>query len=150
MIKQILPIFLLAIISFSFNKVDTQEGASKDSLITVVFNDVNYKVVGKVKKGKASFYSLKFEGRKTATGSTFSHKNYTAASNTFPLGTYVLVTNPKNKQFVVVRINDRMSKSMSKKGRIVDLTRLAAKDLGILKLGIGSVLVQKVQKEPNK
>jgi rare lipoprotein A (peptidoglycan hydrolase) len=39
---------------------------------------------------------------------------------------------------------------MSKKGRIVDLTRLAAKDLGILKLGIGSVLVQKVQKEPNK
>ena len=107
-------------------------------------------VVGKVKKGKASFYSLKFEGRKTATGSTFSHKNYTAASNTFPLGTYVLVTNPKNKQFVVVRINDRMSKFMSKKGRIVDLTRLAAKDLGILKLGIGSVLVQKVQKEPNK
>lgn len=150
MIKQILPIFLLAIISFSFNKVDTQEGSSNDTLITVVFNDVNYKVVGKVKKGKASFYSLKFEGRKTATGSTFSHKNYTAASNTFPLGTYVLVTNPKNKQFVVVRINDRMSKSMSKKGRIVDLTRLAAKDLGILKLGIGSVLVQKVQKEPNK
>jgi rare lipoprotein A len=150
MMKQILPIILLAFLSLSFTQDHLQEGASQDSLTTVVFKDVNYQVVGKVKKGKASFYSLKFEGRKTATGSVFSHKNYTAASNTFPLGTYVLVTNPKNKQYVVIKINDRMSKSMSKKGRIVDLTRLAAKDLGIFKLGIGSVLVQKVQKEPNK
>jgi rare lipoprotein A len=148
--KQTLPIFLLAIFSLAFIKVDTQEGSLKDSLTTIFFNDVNYKVVGKVLKGKASFYSLKFEGRKTATGSVFSHKNYTAASNSFPLGTYVLVTNSKNKQFVVVKINDRMSKSMSKKGRIVDLTRVAAKDLGIFKHGIGSVLVQKVQKEPIK
>jgi len=148
--KQALPIFLLTIFILNFFKVEAQEGTSKDSLTSIVFKDVDYQVVGKVKKGKASFYSFKFEGRKTATGSVFSHKNYTAASNTFPLGTYVLVTNSKNKQYVVVKINDRMSKSMSKKGRIVDLTRLAAKDLGILKLGIGSVLVQKVQKVPNK
>jgi rare lipoprotein A (peptidoglycan hydrolase) len=43
-----------------------------------------------------------------------------------------------------------MSKSMSKKGRIVDLTSLAAKELGIFKLGIGSVWVQKVVKKADK
>jgi rare lipoprotein A len=149
MIKRILPIFLLTIMTFACIYTSAQEKDTKDSFI-VVFNDVSYKVVGKVKKGKASFYSLKFEGRKTATGSTFSHQNYTAASNSYPLGTLVLITNPKNKQFVVVKINDRMSKSMSKKGRIVDLTRLAAKELGIFKLGIGSVCVQKVVKKADK
>ena len=135
--------------TFACIYTSAQEYGAKDSFM-VVFNDVSYKVVGKVKKGKASFYSLKFEGRKTATGSTFSHQNYTAASNTYPLGTLVLVTNPKNKKFVVVKINDRMSKSMSKKGRIVDLTRLAAKELGIFKLGIGAVWVQKVVKKADK
>ena len=135
--------------TFACIYTSAQEYGAKDSFM-VVFNEVSYKVVGKVKKGKASFYSLKFEGRKTATGSTFSHQNYTAASNTYPLGTLVLVTNPKNKKFVVVKINDRMSKSMSKKGRIVDLTRLAAKELGIFKLGIGAVWVQKVVKKADK
>ena len=149
MIKRILPIFLLTIMTFACIYTSAQEYGAKDSFM-VVFNEVSYKVVGKVKKGKASFYSLKFEGRKTATGSTFSHQNYTAASNTYPLGTLVLVTNPKNKKFVVVKINDRMSKSMSKKGRIVDLTRLAAKELGIFKLGIGAVWVQKVVKKADK
>jgi len=120
-------------------------------LVTLDLSMVSFtKLVGPVKKGMASYYSLKFEGRKTATGAIFSHKKYTAASNNFPLGIYVRVTNPKNNQFVIVKINDRMAKSMSKKGRIVDLTRLAAKEIGIFKQGIGKVLVQKVEKEANK
>jgi rare lipoprotein A len=119
-------------------------------MASIKFQSTNYQIEGPIKKGKASFYSQKFEGRKTASGSIFSHLKYTAASNNYPLGTYVLVTNTKNNRFVVVKINDRMSKSMSKKGRIVDLTRLAAKDLGIIKYGIGTVWVQKVGKEPNK
>jgi len=129
-----------------------QVGAQQndDTAANVYFQEVGYKPVGPIKKGTASFYSLKFEGRKTATGATFSHVKYTAASNGFPLGTYLLVTNPKNQQFVVVKINDRMHKSMSKKGRIVDLTRVAAKEIGIFKQGIGKVLVQKVEKLPNK
>jgi hypothetical protein len=77
-------------------------------------------------------------------------RKYTAASNNFPLGIYVRVTNPKNNQFVIVKINDRMAVSMSKKGRIVDLTRLAAKEIGIIEQGIGKVLVQKVEKMANK
>lgn len=148
MLLRTLHIYLLIIGCFAFHTVSAKKGSPQDS--TVTFKDVQYKVIGTVKKGKASFYSLKFEGRKTATGSIFTHKKYTAASNSFPLGTYVLVTNTKNKQYVVVKINDRMHKSMSKKGRIVDLTRIAAKDLGILKLGIGTVLVQKLEKMPLK
>jgi rare lipoprotein A len=60
------------------------------------------------------------------------------------------VLNPKNNLFVIVKINDRMAKSMSKKGRIVDLTSVAAKEIGIFKHGIGKVLVQKVEKLANK
>jgi rare lipoprotein A (peptidoglycan hydrolase) len=130
--------------------VVAQEKPENDSLTSFVFQDVTYKTVGPVKKGTASFYSLKFEGRKTATGAIFKHAKYTAASNHYPLGIYVRVVNPKNEQFVVVKINDRMAKSMSKKGRIVDLTRLAAKEIGIINHGIGKVLVQKVEKQGNK
>ena len=126
-----------------------QPDASMDTTL-VAFKEGHYKLVGPVKKGMASYYSVKFEGRKTATGAIFSHAKYTAASNNFPLGIYVRVTNPKNNQFVIVKINDRMGKSMSKKGRIVDLTRLAAKEIGIFKQGIGKVLVQKVENEANK
>jgi len=101
-----------------------------DTAANVYFQEVGYKPVGPIKKGTASYYSL--------------------ASNLYPLGIYVKVVNPKNNLFVIVKINDRMAKSMSKKGRIVDLTRVAAKEIGIFKQGIGKVLVQKVEKLPNK
>ena len=133
-----------------FIRLQAQDQLEIDSSEIVFFEETNYKTVGPIKKGTASYYSLKFEGRKTATGAIFSHAKYTAASNHFPLGIYVKVFNPKNNQFVVVKINDRMGKSMSKKGRIVDLTRTAAKKIGIIKQGIGKVLVQKVEKLANK
>lgn len=146
----ILKYFFLLLITMSCVCVQAQEQPVNDTLTSFVFQDVTYTTVGPIKKGTASFYSLKFEGRKTATGAIFKHAKYTAASNHYPLGIYVRVINPKNDQFVVVKINDRMAKSMSKKGRIVDLTRLAAKEIGIFNHGIGKVLVQKVEKQGNK
>jgi rare lipoprotein A (peptidoglycan hydrolase) len=140
----------LSLLIVPFISLQAQEQLEIDSSEIVFFEETNYKIVGPIKKGTASYYSLKFEGRKTATGAIFSHAKYTAASNHFPLGIYVKVFNPKNNQFVVVKINDRMGKSMSKKGRIVDLTRTAAKKIGIIKQGIGKVLVQKVEKLANK
>jgi hypothetical protein len=140
----------LSLLIVPFISLQAQEQLEIDSSEIVFFEETNYKTVGPIKKGTASYYSLKFEGRKTATGAIFSHAKYTAASNHFPLGIYVKVFNPKNNQFVVVKINDRMGKSMSKKGRIVDLTRTAAKKIGIIKQGIGKVLVQKVEKLANK
>lgn len=144
--KYLLVILIIA----PFVGVQAQEQLDKDSISSFVFDDNTYKTVGPIKKGTASFYSLKFEGRKTASGTIFSHAKYTAASNHYPLGIFVKVVNPKNNQFVVVKINDRMAKSMAKKGRIVDLTRKAAKELDIFKNGIGKVLVQKVEKLGNK
>jgi rare lipoprotein A (peptidoglycan hydrolase) len=140
----------LSLLIVPFISLQAQEQLEIDSSEIVFFEETNYKIVGPIKKGTASYYSLKFEGRKTATGAIFSHAKYTAASNHFPLGIYVKVFNPKNNQFVVVKINDRMGKSMSKKGRIVDLTWTAAKKIGIIKQGIGKVLVQKVEKLANK
>ena len=137
--------FCLSVFQLQAQQIDV----ITDSTI-VTFREENYKLVGAEIVGIASYYSLKFEGRKTASGAIFNHQKYTAASNNFPLGIYVRVTNPKNNRFVVVKINDRMAVSMSKKGRIVDLTRLAAKEIGIIEQGIGKVLVQKAEKMANK
>jgi rare lipoprotein A (peptidoglycan hydrolase) len=148
--SSIFKYLFLLFLTVPFIEVKAQDQLENDTSSILVFQDITYKTMGPVKKGTASFYSLKFEGRKTANGAIFSHAKYTAASNHFPLGIYVKVVNPKNNQFVIVKINDRMAKSMSKKGRIVDLTRLAAKEIGIFKHGIGKVLVQKVEKLANK
>jgi rare lipoprotein A (peptidoglycan hydrolase) len=141
---------LFVLFATLFVGVHAQDQLVNDTSTILIFQDISYKAVGPAKKGTASYYSLKFEGRKTATGAKFSHAKYTAASNYFPLGIYVKVLNPKNNLFVIVKINDRMAKSMSKKGRIVDLTSVAAKEIGIFKHGIGKVLVQKVEKLANK
>jgi rare lipoprotein A (peptidoglycan hydrolase) len=148
--SSILKYLFLLLLTVTSIEVKAQDQLENDTSTILVFQDISYKTIGPIKKGTASYYSLKFEGRKTANGNIFSHSNYTAASNHFPLGIYVKVVNPKNNQFVIVKINDRMAKSMSKKGRIVDLTRLAAKEIGIFKHGIGKVLVQKVEKLANK
>ncbi len=99
------------------------------------------------KYGVASFYSRSLEGTKTATGETFHHKKMTAASNTFKLNTWVRVTNLRNGKSVIVRINDRMHPKMAKRGRIVDLSRIAASKLDFVYRGIVKVRVEEVSKE---
>jgi rare lipoprotein A len=96
--------------------------------------------------GTASYYSKKFEGRKTATGERFHHSAFTGASNHFKLNTWVRVTNIKTGAQVVVRINDRMHRNMKKKGRVIDLTRSAAAQIGILSKGLAKVRVETVEK----
>ncbi|TAF52581.1 MAG: septal ring lytic transglycosylase RlpA family protein [Sphingobacteriia bacterium] len=110
----------------------------------------NAKTLAKAQFGTASFYSKKFEGRKTTSGEIFRHARLTAASNHFPLNTWVKVTHQKTGKSVVVKINDRMHPSMKKKGRIVDLTRSAASQLGILEAGLAKVKVEVVQKPKTK
>lgn len=89
--------------------------------------------------GQASFYSLKFEGRKTATGQIFNHKKYTAACNTLPLGTFIKVTNLKNGKTLVVQTNDRLAKKTT---RLIDLTMAGAKRLGFVSAGLARVKVE--------
>lgn len=91
----------------------------------------------------ASYYADKFNGRKTSTGETFSNNNMTCASNQYPLGTYVQVTNPKNGKSIVCKVNDRMGKA----GRI-DLTKKGFSQLAPLSQGlVKNVQVEKVEKE---
>lgn len=94
--------------------------------------------------GKASFYSTNLHGTQTSTGEKFDNNKMTGASNNFKLNTWVLVTNISNGKNVVVKINDRMHPKMSRKGRIVDVSRAAAKKLGFIQKGITKVKVTQI------
>src|SRR5687768_12577482 len=93
----------------------------------------------KILFGTASYYADKFNGRQTANGEQYDHNKATAACNQLPLGTWIRVTNIKNKKSVVVRINDRMHPRMT---RIVDLSRSSAEKLGYLKRGLAEVKIE--------
>jgi rare lipoprotein A len=99
--------------------------------------------------GTASFYANKFNGRPTATGELFTQANLTAASNFFKFHSWVRITNLLNGKSVIVRINDRMHPDMAKKGRIVDLTKAAAKELGCAVTGLIKVMVEKIPLGPD-
>lgn len=94
--------------------------------------------------GKASFYASKFEGKRTASGEIYRHNNFTAAHRSLSFGTWVKVVNLKNNKSVIVRINDR---GPFIKGRILDLSQSAAKELGQLYEGVFSISIQVYQKD---
>lgn len=105
----------------------------------------SFEPVGKSVTGIASFYSYKLDGTKTSTGERYRNAKLTAASNHFKLNTWVLVTNLKNKKSVIVRINDRMHPRMKRKGRVVDLSREAARQLEFMDDGLTKVKVQPIR-----
>ncbi len=98
----------------------------------------------KVIYGVASFYNKRMEGETTATGEIFHHNQMIAASNNFELNSWVRITNLRNGKAVIVRINDRMSQSMQPLGRVADMTRLAAKQLGFISRGLARVKVEEI------
>lgn len=89
--------------------------------------------------GEASYYASKFEGRRTANGEIFSNNKLTAAHRTLAFGTQVVVTNLSNNKQVTVTINDR---GPFIKGRIIDVSQLAAKKLGFYNDGITKVKIE--------
>ncbi len=78
--------------------------------------------------GKASFYSYKFNHKRTANGERFNPLKLTAAHRTLPFNTKVRVTNLTNKKTIIVRINDRGPYIGN---RIIDLSLGAARIIGI-------------------
>lgn len=86
--------------------------------------------------GRASWYGKKFHGRKTANGEVYDKYALTAAHRRLPFGTKVKVTRLDNNREVIVRINDR---GPYIPGRIIDLSKGAAKELGMLKKGLVKV-----------
>jgi rare lipoprotein A len=90
----------------------------------------------RAEEGKASFY---WHGQMTASGERFNPDALTAAHRTLPFGTMVRVTHLASWRSVVVRINDR---GPFIKGRIIDLSRRAASDLGITAAGVARVSIE--------
>ncbi|WP_340152166.1 septal ring lytic transglycosylase RlpA family protein [uncultured Marivirga sp.] len=98
-------------------------------------------VLAQIQKGTASYYADKFEGKQTASGEKYKHKNLTAAHKTLPFGTIVKVTNLENQEFVEVRINDR---GPFVSGRVIDLSRAAAEQLKFINQGLTEVQIEVV------
>ncbi|WP_010410790.1 septal ring lytic transglycosylase RlpA family protein [Citromicrobium sp. JLT1363] len=86
--------------------------------------------------GEASYYGNELAGNRTASGEVFDPQKLTAAHRTLPLGSKVRVTNPRNGQSVVVRINDR---GPFHGNRVIDLSTAAARTIGLIRSGTGRV-----------
>jgi rare lipoprotein A len=128
----------------SFHLIYAQEKSDSTIAVENQKPEKNTKAkIGQVYSGVASFYGNKFIGKKTASGEIFSQEKYTAACNVLPLGTWIKVTNIKNGKSVVVKTNDRLHPKMK---RIVDLTMVAAHELGYVGKGLAKVKVEVIEK----
>lgn len=108
-------------------------------IVLVFFMLFSMSILAQTQTGKASFYANKFEGRQTASGEKYSHHKMTAAHRKLPFGTKVKVTNLTNDKSVIVEINDR---GPFIRGRIIDLSRSAAKKLNFIGEGVADVTIQ--------
>lgn len=147
---------LFAIITSSSAHADTHKmygiQGDKLSIITKVPAPSTYSVKGQTyttkteddaksytKEGMASYYHLKFNGRRTASGDVYNSTQFTAAHKTLPINSYALVTNLHNSRKVIVRINDRGPFSDK---RLIDLSHAAAKEIGLISRGMGHVRIE--------
>ena len=95
-------------------------------------------VAGFSERGVASYYGPGFHGNLTANGETFDMNAMTCAHLTLPFDTVLRVTNLDNNRQVTVRVNDR---GPYVGGRIIDLSKGAAEELGMLEAGTANVLL---------
>lgn len=91
--------------------------------------------------GEASYYADKFHGRTTASGEKYDKNAFTCAHLSLPYGTTLRVTNLDNGKSTVVRVNDRGPFSPN---RIIDLSRVAAEQIGMIAAGKAKVKIESV------
>lgn len=109
MIKRVL---LILVLTFSFLPSHSQVIRPNDTV--------------SVQTTTATYYSDAFVGKRTSSGEIFSQDKYTCAHKSIKLGTFVLVTNPKNGKQIIVKVNDRCPY-----GGVIDLTKKAARAIGV-------------------
>ena len=97
--------------------------------------------------GIASWYGPNFHGRKTANGERYDQHGYSAAHTTLPMPSIVRVTNLENGRAMNLRVNDR---GPFHEGRIIDLSKSAAKKLGVIATGVAKVRVQYLHAETER
>jgi rare lipoprotein A len=100
--------------------------------------------LGKTQTGQASFYSSRFQGQKTSFGELHQSTELSAAHRTYPFNTMLEVTNLDNNEKVIVRVNDRGPYA---KNRLVDVSKEAAKQLGIVEKGVANVSIRVIGME---
>lgn len=115
---------------------------------SMVGSDVAYaKYRPSTQMGVASYYGKQFHGRKTANGERFDMNKLTAAHRTYPFGTILEVTNLRNNKQVTVRVNDRGPYAG---GRVIDLSKQAAQQLGFVNNGVTKVKIEVVSGKRDK
>ena len=134
--KKLLPFLLIFSLSISFSGLHAQH--SKKHKKKSAKKEIRAKK-SNARFGMASFYAIKFSGRKTANREIHTNEKYSAACNVFPLNTWIRVTNLKNNKAVIVKINDRLH---LKNKRLLDLSKSAAEELGYVTQGITRVKVE--------
>jgi rare lipoprotein A len=92
-------------------------------------------------KGVSSWYGPNFHGKKTSNGEVYNMHARTAAHKTWPMDTMVKVSNLQNGKTTIVRINDR---GPFVRGRIIDCSYTAGKEIGLDRMGIAKVSIQVV------
>jgi rare lipoprotein A len=101
--------------------------------------------LGSTETGVASWYGFPYHGRRAASGEVYDMQQLTAAHRTLPFQTWVEVTNLSNGKQVDVRINDR---GPFAKGRILDLSQAAARDIDMLRAGTARVRLKVIAPPP--
>lgn len=132
--------------------------AQKDSLLPYYANNLRqdtakpkyYKTTGKAKIGTAGVYSQIHDSSLTSSGEIFMNSLLTGGSNDFNIHEWVKVTNLITKKSILVRINDKISAKMKKKGRVLLLTREAAEKINVLKNTSTKISVQLILSTENK
>ena len=92
--------------------------------------------------GKASYYSKRATGARSASGQRIHHDSLTCAHRFYPFGTHLKVTNLSNGKSTIVKVIDR---GPFGRGRIIDLSWKAAKEIGMIAQGVASVKVEMVE-----
>ena len=95
-------------------------------------------------QGSASYYGKAHHGKRTASGERFNMHGLTAAHRTLPFGTKLLVTSKDTGKSILVTVNDR---GPYHGRRILDLSQEAARQLGMIKLGVGQVTIERIGKK---
>jgi rare lipoprotein A len=119
---------------------ETRQEAGNPPLPMARPDDAAYRQVG-----KASWYGPRFHGKTTASGERFDQNKLTAAHRELPLGTRITVTNLENGKTVRVEINDR---GPYKRGRVLDLSKAAARRLGMVDDGVVQVRIEATSLPP--
>lgn len=107
-------------------------------LLSLCAFGINAQAPSNVETGKATYYGKKFNNRKTASGSIYKKDLFVCAHRTYPFGTKLRVKNLKNEKEVIVEVVDR---GPFKKGRVIDLSYIAAQEIDMLHHGVATVEV---------